>query len=68
MTTNSTIINDQDIQDAKNNIRALNDLKPEIEMAIKAGVNPSATIKDIDAKIDKLRQFIKVYSGENFTV
>lgn len=67
MPTNSTIITDVDIQNAKDNARALNGLIPEIELAIKAGLNPTNTVKDVQAKIDKLRQFIKVYSGENWS-
>lgn len=65
--SNSSIINDADIQNAKDNARALNDLLPEIDMAIKAGLSPANSAKDIQAKIDKLRQFIRVYSGENWS-
>lgn len=67
MPSNSSIINDADIENAKNNARALNDLIPEIEMATKAGLSPANSVKDIQAKIDKLRQFIKVYSGETWS-
>lgn len=67
MATNSKIITDQDIQDAKNNARALAELIPEINLAIKAGLSPANSEKDIQAKIEKLRQFIKVYSGETWS-
>ena len=65
MPTNSNIVTDQDINDAKKNIRSLMEAKSEVDLAIKAGLVPSTTLQDLTAKIDKLKLFIKVYSGEN---
>jgi Holliday junction resolvase len=60
------IVSDSDIAQAKQTIRDLIAVKEDVELAIKAGITPDTTMASINEKIDKLKTFIRVYTGENF--
>lgn len=66
MAINSTIITQQDIDDAKSAIKTLRQLQQEVKTAVKAGLTPSTTEAELEDKISRLKLFIKGYTGEDF--
>lgn len=62
MATISKIVSDKDIQDMRNHIETLKDLRKEIKLANDAGIELNYTVKQIDDQIASLEAIIRTYS------
>jgi len=61
MATKSTIVSDKDIQDMRNHIEQLKQLRGEIQLADNAGIKLNYSVKDIDDQITSLEAIIRAY-------
>lgn len=62
MASQSKLVTEKDLQDMRNHIESLKELRKEIKLASDAGIQLAYTVKDIDEQITSLETIIRAYT------